>query len=178
MKKLLMGGALLGSAVMFGNVLSPMLSRKVTADTQNSIIANTTQVSNLLPKPARHPTTLHVGSIHDGTASLQLAVIAGILARNQPQIYLTDSSFVDNNLEQSLSKHYGVTFNKSSNTAKLVSQFGNQACGSPARWIRFNNSHGGSTLAQNEAVDQLNAVRTLCGVYDALPVPAGQTPPI
>ena len=100
MKKLLMGGALLGSTVMFGNLLSPMLSRKVSADSQDSAIAYRAQVSNLLPKPARQPSMLHVGSIHDGTASLQLAVIAGILARNQPQIYLTDSSFVDNNLEQ------------------------------------------------------------------------------
>src|SRR5580704_4098080 len=96
LKKLLIGGALLGSTAVFGNVLTPLLSRKASADSDTSNGISNATVYNLLPKSQRQPSTLHVGSIHDGTASLQLAVIAGILARNQPQIYLSDSGFVDN----------------------------------------------------------------------------------
>lgn len=135
--------------------------------------------SGTLPKPANAPTSLYVGSLDQGTSSLQLAVIAGILARTTPQIYMTSDSFVDDNIEESMTKHYGVSFNTSSNTSKLISTFGPQACGSPARWIRYESDYSSSTtLGQNEAVDQLNAVRTMCGVFNALPVPAGSNPPI
>jgi GxGYxYP putative glycoside hydrolase C-terminal domain len=132
-----------------------------------------------LPKPANAPALLYTASIHDGIPSLQLAVIAGILARNRPVIYMTDNSFVDRNIQTALSKHYGVSFNGLQSIGSLLAMFGSAACGSPARWIQYESSFDtGSTLGQNQAVDQLNAVRTLCSVYDALPVPAGQSPPV
>jgi len=183
LKKLVLVGALTGSAMMFGNLLSPVFSKKESsAFSQSNSPANGVlypSSTNPLPKSAQQPSVLYLGSLHNGTPSLQLGVIAGILARTQPQIYLTDSNFEDNNFEQSAAKHYGVTFNGSQNTNSLISMFGNQACGNPARWITYNQNYNmGSTQGQNDANDQLNAVRTMCAVYDALPVPAGQTPPI
>ncbi len=201
MKKILLGGALVGSVAIFGSSLVPNLTNRAVSNgavssgyyadnlvSMSSPVASLTTVtvgsaypsaSNSLPKPANRPSLLYTGSIHDGASSLQLAVIAGILARDTPKIYLADAAFSDNNLEGAMSNHYGVSFNNSQSTNALISMFGSEACGSPARWIRYEASYDmGSQLGQNEAVDQLNAVRTLCGVFNALPVPAGQSPPI
>jgi len=167
---------------MFGNVLSTSFSKAISSyefrsSAQSGVFYPTSGTP--LPKPANRPTTLYTGSAHGGTSSIQLAVIAGILARTTPQIYMTSNSSVDSNIEQDLTKSYGVSFNTSKSTSQLISQFGPTACGSPARWIRYNTNYStSSTVGQNDAIDQFNAVRTLCGVFDALPVPAGQSPPI
>ena len=130
-------------------------------------------------KPANLPSLLHTSSVHSGTSSLQLAIIAGILARTTPQVYFTDNGFVDGYVEQVLTNDFGVAFDKSKNTSQLVSLLGPAACGVPARWIRYNTNYATNTThGQNSAIDQLNAVSTLCGVFNALPVPAGQNSPI
>lgn len=182
---MLIGGAFLGSAAMLGSAVLPTFSKVFS---ESSFSPRATFASSgtsypsagvTLPTPANTPSLLYVGSCQDGTSSLQLATIAGILARTTPVIYLSSDSFVDGNVEQSLSSHYGVTFDKSNSTSDLISKFGAQACGSPARWIKYESGYDmKSTLGQNEAVDQLNAVRTLCGVYNAIPVPAGESCPI
>lgn len=183
LKKILIGGAFVGSMMMFGapviskTLLSSKYAHGFTSFAQTGISYPSSL--NALPQPADPPSLLYVGSLQQGTPSLQLAVIAGILARSSPQIYMTSDSFIDANIQESMTKHYGVTFNTSNNTSQLISKFGPQACGGPAKWIRYETDYSTSTtLGQNEAVDQLNAVRTMCGVYNALPVPAGEDPPI
>lgn len=187
LKKILLGSAVVGSVAMFGNLFVPALSRNILSSKYSPGFASFAASGGAsypsstasLPKPSDPPNLLYVGSLQEGTPSLQLAVIAGILARTSPVVYMTSDSFVDGNIQDSLTKHYGVTFNTSSNTNDLISTFGPKACGTPARWIRYETDYSSSTtLGQNEAVDQLNAVRTLCGVYNALPVPRGDTPPI
>ncbi len=132
-----------------------------------------------LLKPTNLPSLLYTGSIHSGTSSLQLGIIAGILARTSPQVYFTDNSTVDSNAEQVLTNDYGVTLDKSKSTSQLITLLGPAACGAPASWIRYNTNYATSTThGQNSAIDQLNAVSTLCGVFNALPVPVGQSPPI
>jgi hypothetical protein len=180
---MLLGGAVLGSAMMFGSVMAPSISKLFSRSpgfaSFGALGSAYPSALATMPQPADPPTSLYVGSLQQGTPSLQLAVIAGILARTSPQIYMTSDSFVDGNIQSALTKHYGVSFNTSSNTSQLITKFGAQACGSPARWIRYETNYSSSTtLGQNQAVDQLNAVRTMCGVYNALPVPAGQNPPI
>src|ERR1700719_3852882 len=90
LKKLLMAGALGGSALMFGNLLEPVFSKRLTASAYSQNAPGNgvlyPSATNPLPKAATVPSKLYLGSIHSGTASLQLAVIAGIIARNQPQI--------------------------------------------------------------------------------------------
>lgn len=187
LKKILLGGAVVGSTAMFGNLFVPALSRNILSSKYSPGLvsfavsggASYPSSTASLPKPSDPPSLLYVGSLQQGTPSLQLSVIAGILARTTPVIYMTSDSFVDGNIQNSLTKHYGVIFDTSSNTSDLISTYGPGACGSPARWIRYETDYSsGTTLGQNEAVDQVNAVRTLCGVYNALPVPAGETPPI
>jgi hypothetical protein len=182
---MLIGGAFLGSAVMFGSSMLPSFSKVISGSrlspmaTFASSGVSYPSSQGALPQPANTPSLLYVASGQDGTSSLQLAVIAGILARTTPVVYLTTDGFVDGNIQKSLSSHYGVTFNSSSGTGDLISKFGPQACGSPAKWIRYETNYDmNTTLGQNEAVDQLNTVRTMCGVYNAIPVPAGQSPPI
>ena len=86
---------------------------------------------------------------------------------------------MDGYVEQVLTNDFGVAFDKSKNTSQLVSLLGPAACGVPARWVRYNTNYATNTThGQNSAIDQLNAVSTLCGVFNALPVPAGQNSPI
>lgn len=182
---MLIGGALLGSGTMFGSSVLPAISKSLFGSRfpPSSGFASSgisyPSAGGTLPKPVNVPGLLYVGSVQQGTSSLQLAVIAGILARATPVLYLTSDSFVDGNVQKSLSTHYGVTFDNSYSNSDLISKFGAQACGTPSAWIRYESDYDmNTTLGQNEAVDQLNAVRTLCGVYNALPVPAGESPPI
>ena len=106
-------------------------------------------------------------------------MIAGILARTSPQIYMTSDSFIDGNIQGALTKHYGVSFNTSSNTSELITKFLPRGVWKPCGMDKVRNELQFQQYSgQNQAVDQLNAVRTLCGVYNALPVPAGESPPI
>jgi len=177
LKKILIGGALLGSIAVFGAGLA-RVSVIPQSFAQSSVIGYSNSPLQL-PKSSGQPGTVYLGSGHSGISSIQLAVIAGILARTQPQIYITYSTTLDSEIQQILTKNHGVTFTSSKSVSQLISKFGPTACGSPARWIRYNTNYSSSTTAgQNDAIDQFNAVRTLCGVFSALPVPAGQSPPI
>jgi GxGYxYP putative glycoside hydrolase C-terminal domain/GxGYxY sequence motif in domain of unknown function N-terminal len=178
LKKMLVGGALLGSAAIFG--VAPLSSVYRSVVSSSSAFRQTAlateapaSISYPLPRSPAPASSIYTVSDH-GQYGETISSLAGLLARTQPRIFLTGDDSATR-IQSAIQNYYGTKFS-SSKAETLCQMFAQDVASSSGsiKLVVYDGAQGGLDNGSDPYFPlELNIARTLAGVSGSLLVSSG-----